>query len=50
MIAHRRTWLYLLAGEKFAHVIAFKIPVTARMVREQLTRTLGVSNFEIWAR
>jgi GGDEF domain-containing protein len=50
MIAHRRTWLYRLAGEEFAHAITFKIPVTARMVREELRKAFGASSFELWAR
>jgi hypothetical protein len=50
MIAHRRTWFYRLAGQKFAHAIKFNMPVTATQVREQLSRTLGLPIAEIWAR
>ncbi len=49
MIAHRRTWFYRLAGQKFAHAITFKIPVTAAQVRESLRKTLG-SPLELWER
>ena len=49
MIAHRRTWFYRLAGEQFAHAITFKIPVTARKVKEALRRSVGIP-IEIWGR
>ena len=49
MIAHRRTWFYRLAGQKFAHAITFKIPVTATQVRETLSKTLGAP-LEVWGR
>jgi hypothetical protein len=50
MIAHRRTWFYRLAGQKFAKAITFKMPVTASKVREELKRTFDVPILEIWAR
>lgn len=50
MIAHRRTWLYRLAGQKFAHAITFKVPLTVVQVREKLHQMFGASSFEIWAR
>lgn len=49
MIAHRRIWFYRLAGERFAHAITFKMPVTARMAKDSLARTVGVPA-EIWGR
>lgn len=49
MIARRRTWFYRLAGQRFAHAITFKIPVTAAKVREVLGRTVGAP-LEIWGR
>lgn len=50
MIAHRRTWLYRLAGQKFAHAISFKVPLTAHQVREELRRTFSAAPVELWAR
>lgn len=49
MIVRRRTWFYRLAGQKFAHAITFKIPVTAAKVREALHRTVG-DPLELWGR
>jgi hypothetical protein len=49
MIAHRRTWFYRLAGQKFAHAITFKMPVTAAKVREALGKTVGAP-LEVWGR
>jgi len=49
MIAHRRTWFYRLAGQKFAHAITFKIPVTSTMVRDSLRKTVGLP-LELWGR
>lgn len=49
MIVRRRTWFYRLAGQKFAHVITFKIPVTAAKVRDELRKTIGVP-LELWGR
>jgi len=50
MIAHRRNWFYRLAGQKFAHAISFKIPMTANQVREELQRMFSHTPVEIWAR
>lgn len=50
MIAHRRTWFYRLDGQKFAHAITFKLPVTAQRVREELRRSFGMPILELWAR
>lgn len=47
MIAHRRTWFYRLAGQKFAHAITFRIPVTAAKVKEALRKTVG-DPLELW--
>lgn len=49
MIAHRRTWFYRLAGQKFAHQIKFNMPVTASIVREKLQQTFGSTILELWA-
>lgn len=49
MIAHRRTWFYRLAGQRFAQEITFKIPLTAKKVRKELHRTFGPSLLELWA-
>lgn len=50
MIVRRRTWFYRLAGQKFAHAITFKIPVTAAKVRDALQASLGSVPLEIWGR
>lgn len=50
MIVHRRTWFYRLGGQKFAHSITFKMPVTANKVREALREMLGTAPLEIWGR
>lgn len=47
MIVHRRTWFYRLAGQRFAHTITFKTPLTAAMARQALSKTVGVP-LEIW--
>ena len=49
MIVRRRTWFYRLAGQKFAHAITFKMPVTAVKVRDALSKTVGVP-IELWGR
>lgn len=49
MIAHRRTWFYRMPGQKFAHAITFKMPVTANMVRDVLKKTIG-NPLELWGR
>lgn len=49
MIVRRRTWFYRLAGQKFAHVITFKIPVTAAKVKDALRQTVGAP-MEVWGR
>lgn len=49
MIAHRRTWFYRLSGQRFAHAITFKIPVTAAQVRESLRKSTGAP-LELWGR
>lgn len=50
MIIHRRRWFYRLAGQTFAHVIQFKLPVTAETVKASLLRSLGTTPVEIWGR
>ena len=49
MIVRRRTWFYRLAGQRFAHAITFKIPVTAAKVKEVLRRSVDAP-FELWGR
>lgn len=49
MIVRRRTWYYRLAGQKFAHAISFKTPLTASKVREALNRKFNTSLLELWA-
>jgi hypothetical protein len=50
MIAHRRNWFYRLAGQKFAHAISFKMPMTAHQVRDELERMFSITPIEIWGR
>ena len=47
MIVWRRTWLYRLAGQRFAQCISFKRPVTASMARIALGRSVGMP-LELW--
>jgi len=49
MIAHRRTWFYRLAGQRFAQTISFKIPLTAQQVRETLLQQFGSKPVELWS-
>ena len=49
MIVRRRTWFYRLAGQKFAQAITFKMPVTAKTVREALHKRFG-EPLELWGR
>jgi hypothetical protein len=49
MIAHRRTWFYRLAGQRFAQTISFKIPLTAQQARELLFRQFGSMPVELWS-
>lgn len=49
MLVRRRTWFYRLAGQRFAHVITFKIPVTAAKVKDAL-RQAGGTPLELWGR
>lgn len=49
MITQRRTWFYRLEGMSFAHVITFRMPVTAARVRAALRQTVGVP-VELWGR
>lgn len=49
MIVRRRTWFYRLAGQRFAHAVTFKIPLTAAKVREALGRSIGMP-IELWGR
>lgn len=49
MIVKRRTWLYRLAGQSFAHAISFENPVTASQVRDVLRRSVGIP-LDLWGR
>ena len=49
MIVRRRTWLYRLAGQQFAHTISFEQPVTAAKVRDVLRRSVGCP-VDLWGR
>ncbi len=49
MLVRRRTWFYRLAGQRFAHAITFKIPVTAARVKDAL-RQAGGMPLELWGR
>lgn len=49
MIVRRRTWFYRLAGQRFAHVITFRNPITASKVKEALRHTIGMP-IELWGR
>lgn len=49
MIVKRRTWLYRLTGQAFAHLISFKVPVTANKAREVLRRSVG-DPLDLWGR
>lgn len=48
MIAHRRTWFYRLPGERFAHAITFKFPLTIIKAKEALRKALGKAPVEVW--
>jgi len=49
MIVRRRTWLYRLAGQRYAQTVSFKNRVTASGARVFLRRTVG-DPLELWAR
>jgi hypothetical protein len=49
MIVRRRTWFYRLAGQRFAHAITFRNPLTAPRVKEVLRQTVGMP-VELWGR
>lgn len=49
MIVRRRTWFYRLAGQRFAHTITFRNPITAAKVKEALRHTIGMP-IELWGR
>jgi hypothetical protein len=49
MLVRRRVWFYRLAGERFAHAITFRIPMTAAKVKAALGQTVGVPA-ELWGR
>lgn len=48
-MVHRRTWLYRLAGQKYAQAISFDQCVTAAMARIHLRNTVG-DPLELWGR
>lgn len=45
MIAHRRTWFYRLAGQRFAHVITFRIAMPQSVRRTVECLQHGVLQF-----
>ena len=49
MIVKRRTWLYRLTGQAFAHLVSFKQPVTATKAREFLRSSVG-DPLDLWGR
>jgi hypothetical protein len=49
MIVRRRTWLYRLAGQRYAQTVSFDDRVTAATVRIFLRHTVG-NPLELWAR
>lgn len=49
MIIRRRTWFYRLAGQRFAQVVTFRIPLTATKVKEVLRQSVGMP-IELWGR
>jgi hypothetical protein len=49
MIVKRRTWLYRLTGQAFAHLVSFKEPVTANKAREFLRSSVG-DPLDLWGR
>lgn len=49
MLVRRRVWFYRLAGERFAHAITFRIPMTAAKVKAALGQTVGMPA-ELWGR
>jgi hypothetical protein len=48
-MVRRRTWLYRLAGQRYAQTVSFKDRVTATSARDLLRRTVG-DPLELWAR
>lgn len=48
MIAHRRTWFYRLADERYARTITFDNPLTAAGARAALRKLLGQVPAELW--
>ncbi len=48
MLVRRRTWFYRLAGEKFAHAITFKLPLTSARAKLALLKAIGKPAAEIW--
>ncbi len=49
MIVRRRTWLYLLPGQRVVHSVSFKTPLTASQVRAALRQSVGMPE-ELWGR
>lgn len=48
-MVRRRTWLYRLAGQRYAQTVSFLDPVTAAMARKHLRDTVG-NPLELWGR
>jgi hypothetical protein len=49
MMVRRRTWLYRLAGQRYAQSVSFGQPVTAAMARKHLRGTVG-NPLELWGK
>jgi len=49
VIVRRRTWLYRLAGQRYAQTVSFNNRVTASRVRVFLRHSVG-DPLEVWAR
>ena len=47
MIVRRRTWMYRLAGQRFAQSISFSRPIPASKVRVALRQSVGIP-LELW--
>jgi hypothetical protein len=49
MIVRRRTWLYRLAGQRYAQTVSFNVQVTASRARAFLRHSVG-DPLELWGR
>ena len=49
MVIRRRTWLYRLAGQRYAQLVSFDRPLTSSGARMALQRSVG-DPLELWGR